>query len=113
MGRDHGRDRHCDRAADRADADLPESHHLGPDGRRLHPEVPHMAQLLREAGYRTTLVGMQHLIDSGSASELGYERVLPVAPAYDEACATVSLLRELARSDEPFYLEVGFEEPHR
>ncbi len=72
-----------------------------------------MAQLLGEAGYTTTLVGMQHLIERGSAHELGYGQVLPVAPADEEAEAAVALLRELARHDEPFYLEVGFEEPHR
>jgi N-sulfoglucosamine sulfohydrolase len=84
-----------------------------PYGWRLDPAVPHTAQLLGEAGYSTTLVGMQHLIERGSAYELGYTRVLPVAPADLEAEATVGLLRELARSDQPFYLEVGFEEPHR
>jgi len=87
------------------------AHH--PYGWRLDPTVPHTAHLLGQHGYRTTLVGMQHLIDRGSAHELGYERVLPVAPAYDEAEATVALLGELARSEAPFYLEVGFEEPHR
>ncbi|GAC1320657.1 MAG: hypothetical protein NVSMB2_16750 [Chloroflexota bacterium] len=72
-----------------------------------------MAQILSEAGYRTILVGMQHLVERHAAQELGYERVLPVAPAYDTADATIGLLRELARGDGPFYLEVGFEEPHR
>jgi N-sulfoglucosamine sulfohydrolase len=81
-----------------------------PYGWRLDPEVPHAAQLLAEAGYSTTLVGMQHLIDRGSAHELGYESVLPVAPAYEEAEATVALFRQLSS---PWYLEVGFEEPHR
>ncbi len=84
-----------------------------PFGWRLDPRVPHTAQLLAAAGYATTLVGMQHLIDRGSADQLGYQSVLPVSPAYEEADATVALLAELARSDRPFYLEVGFEEPHR
>lgn len=84
-----------------------------PFGWRLSPQVPHTAQILGEFGYTTSLVGMQHLIDRGSARELGYADVLPVAPAYEEADATVAWLRELARSETPFYLEVGFEEPHR
>jgi arylsulfatase A-like enzyme len=84
-----------------------------PFGWRLDPRVKHIAQILADEGYSTTLVGMQHLIDRGSAHELGYTRVLPVAPAYDEAAATLALLRELAGSEAPFYLEVGFEEPHR
>lgn len=72
-----------------------------------------MAQSLGASGYSTALVGMQHLVDRGSARELGYQEVLPVAPAYEEADASVALLRELSRGDAPFYLEVGFEEPHR
>jgi arylsulfatase A-like enzyme len=84
-----------------------------PFGWRLDPGVPHTAQLLARAGYTTTLVGMQHLIERGSAYELGYTRVLPVAPAYEEAEATLSVLRELAQGGAPFYVEVGFEEPHR
>src|SRR5437899_619554 len=84
-----------------------------PYGWRLDPSIPHTAQVLGAAGYNTTLVGMQHLIERGSAYELGYTTVLPVAPAYEEADATVALLRELANTEQPFYLEVGFEEPHR
>jgi arylsulfatase A-like enzyme len=38
-----------------------------PFGWRLDPGVPHTAQLLARAGYTTTLVGMQHLIERGSA----------------------------------------------
>jgi N-sulfoglucosamine sulfohydrolase len=84
-----------------------------PYGWRLDPRERHIAHLLGAAGYSTTLVGMQHLIERGSAYELGYERVLPVAPADEEASATIPLLREFAAADRPFYLEVGFEEPHR
>src|SRR5713226_2811096 len=84
-----------------------------PFGSRLAPRVRHLAHLLAQAGYTTTLVGMQHLIEHGSEHELGYTRALPVAPAYSEADAAIALLRELARQDRPFYLEVGFEEPHR
>src|SRR5579863_4826749 len=44
-----------------------------PFGWRLDLGVPHTAQMLKDAGYNTGLVGMQHLIDRGSAHELGYE----------------------------------------
>src|SRR5204863_6080790 len=84
-----------------------------PYGWRLDSKVPHMAQILGAVGYSTTLVGMQHLIDRGSARELGYDSVLPVAPAYEEADATLAVLRDLAEASSPFYVEVGFEEPHR
>jgi N-sulfoglucosamine sulfohydrolase len=84
-----------------------------PYGWRLDPGERHMAQILADAGYSTTLVGMQHLIERGSARELGYSHVLPVKPADAEASAAAGLLAEFARQDRPFYLEVGFEEPHR
>ena len=77
---------------------------------RLPPHERHLAQILGEHGFATALVGMQHLIAHGRAEELGYERVLPVAPAPE---AAVALLGELAADPRPFYLEVGFEEPHR
>src|ERR1041384_5644353 len=48
-----------------------------PYGWRLNPGAPHTAHMLAEAGYSTTLIGMQHLIDRGSARELGYASVLP------------------------------------
>ncbi len=80
---------------------------------RLRAEVAHTAQLLADDGYATSLVGMQHLVDRDSAAALGYASVLPVAPAYDEADAAIGLLRELSHQSKPFYLEVGFEEPHR
>ena len=84
-----------------------------PFGWRLDPREKHVAHLLGERGYTTTLVGMQHLIERGSAHELGYSTVLPVAPAYEEADAAIACLRELVGQERPFYLEVGFEEPHR
>ena len=84
-----------------------------PFGWRLDPREKHMAHVLGEAGYTTTLVGMQHLTEHSAAHELGYTQVLPVAPAYAEAEAAIGVLREQSQQDRPFYLEVGFEEPHR
>ena len=84
-----------------------------PYGWRLNPGVRHTAQILADNGYTTALVGMQHLTDRGSARDLGYSTVLPVAPAYEEADATLALLGEFRGQSAPFYLEVGFEEPHR
>src|ERR671937_525536 len=75
-----------------------------PFGWRLAPTERHLTQLLGEMGYATELVGMQHLIERGRAEELGYERVLPVAPAREEAEVAVERLRELAATERPFYL---------
>src|SRR5437868_2063840 len=73
-----------------------------PFGWRLAPEERHLAHLLGEAGYATTLVGMQHLIEHGHAQQLGYQRVLPVSPAPEEALAAVECLRELSADERPF-----------
>ena len=87
------------------------AHH--PFGYRLDPRERHLAHILSDAGYTTSLIGMQHLIEHGSAHELGYQEVEPVAPAYDEAEVALAQLRALSAARKPFYLEVGFEEPHR
>jgi N-sulfoglucosamine sulfohydrolase len=84
-----------------------------PFGWRLDARERHMAHILADAGYRTSLIGMQHLVERDAAHELGYQRFAPVRPAYEEAEAAVAQLRELTAAEEPFYLEVGFEEPHR
>jgi arylsulfatase A-like enzyme len=83
-----------------------------PFGWRLAPDALHLAQRLRASGYSTVLVGLQHL--SQTPFELGFDRVLPLAPAPEVGRMAVGALRNLARDAErPFYLEVGFEEPHR
>lgn len=87
------------------------AHH--PFSWRLAPGEEHLAHRLKAAGYATALVGMQHLTARDQAAELGYHRVAPVAAAGEEADMAGALLRELAASPRPFYLEVGFEEPHR
>jgi N-sulfoglucosamine sulfohydrolase len=72
-----------------------------------------IAAILKELDYATALVGMQHLVARDEAGRLGYERVFPIGPALDVTDASVRLLQELAAGDRPFYVEVGFEEPHR
>jgi arylsulfatase A-like enzyme len=87
------------------------AHH--PFGWRLDPRARHLAQILRDVGYRTSLIGMQHLVEHGAERELGYQYLAPVEAAYDEADEAIGQLREFSATDQPFYLEVGFEEPHR
>jgi len=84
-----------------------------PFGWRIDPRERHVAHILRDIGYRTSLVGMQHLVECGSEHELGYQQVTSVQPAYEEADVAIAQLGELYSSGQPFYLEVGFEEPHR
>jgi N-sulfoglucosamine sulfohydrolase len=79
----------------------------------LNPGERHMAQLLREAGYATSAIGVIHETGSGY-QRCGYERYLPQAFAQPAASAAVQWLHELAgKRDKPFFLCVGFVEPHR
>jgi N-sulfoglucosamine sulfohydrolase len=84
---------------------------------RLHDDEVHFARRLKNAGYRTALVGIQHLTDSPfmlqNLSELGYDEAHPALPAPEMAEQAVALLREMHAGDAPFYLEIGFFEAHR
>ena len=82
---------------------------------RLHREEAHLAALLREAGYETVLYGVQHLTETKDVAALGYEKfdtTDPVVPAPDLAAKASAYLRDY-KGERPFYLEVGFFEPHR
>lgn len=83
---------------------------------RLHADEKHMAQLFKEVGYETALIGVQHLTKTRQVSSLGYDHYEsedPVVPAPELAEQAALFLRSAARSKKPFYVEVGFFEPHR
>lgn len=77
----------------------------------LNEDEVHMAQRLHEAGYTTALVGVQHVTQT--PERLGYDRLLPGGSAPAAAETAIDLLRHLKDTARPFYLEVGFFEPHR
>ena len=79
----------------------------------LNPDERHMAQILREAGYATAAVGVIHETASGY-QRCGYERYLPPATATKATDAAIGLLQEFrGKPEKPFFLCVGFIEPHR
>lgn len=80
---------------------------------RLHPDQMHAARRLREAGYETTLIGVQHLTRNRDAYALGYNNISPVEPAPRIAEKAKAFLNNAPGLDKPFYLEIGFFEPHR
>ncbi len=83
---------------------------------RLHPQEKHMARLFQEAGYETALLGVQHLTRTRDVAALGYEHydtTEPVVPAGRLAERAAAFLGSAERGKRPFYLEVGFFEPHR
>lgn len=80
-------------------------------GFRLNDYRQHIVHTLRTAGYRSTLIGVQHV--APSPEMIGYDAVVPVASSRvaDVAPAAEAFLR--AAPEEPFFLSVGFFETHR
>jgi N-sulfoglucosamine sulfohydrolase len=78
---------------------------------RLNAPEHHIASVLRAHGYRTELIGLQHV--TPDRSDLAFDRVAAQQPIADLAESTTRVLEDLAERDEPFYLEVGVFEPHR
>lgn len=79
----------------------------------LHPDERHLAQILRDAGYATAAVGVIHETASG-AKRCGYERHVRPASAAPATDAAIDLLHEFqGKPGKPFFLCVGFVEPHR
>ena len=79
---------------------------------RMHPDEQHIAQRLRQAGYSTVLFGVQHLVGGDEAKSLGYDTAQNRMPARELGEAAAMFLSE-PDLKQPFYLEVGFFEPHR
>jgi N-sulfoglucosamine sulfohydrolase len=85
----------------------------------LAPEELHVAQILRAAGYRTHLFGQQHvsiqLERLGFEHLHGFDRVLGCHEPAWGARVSERFMTYLAGGlpDEPLYLEINLEEPHR
>jgi len=80
-------------------------------GFKLHDYSQHIVHTLHGAGYRSTLVGMQHV--APDSRMIGYDEVAPVQGVEAEpvvAAAKTVLERSPAQ---PFFLDVGFAETHR
>jgi len=80
-------------------------------GFSLSDDRRHVVHTLRQAGYRSTLIGVQHV--SRAPDEIGYDEVLPVAGKHvaEVAPAAEAFLRR--DHDQPFFASIGFFETHR
>ena len=81
-------------------------------GWKLYDYGQHWVHALRRGGYRSTMIGEQHIsIDPGV---IGYDEVLPVGStrAEDVAPLTIETLRGASR-EQPWFMSVGFFETHR
>ncbi len=73
----------------------------------------HLAAILKDAGYETTLAGLQH-VTSGNPKSLGYDNVLSQDRKAEETVeAARGFLKSAKDEDRPFFLKVGFFEVHR
>jgi N-sulfoglucosamine sulfohydrolase len=71
----------------------------------------HLLHWLRPHGYRSTLIGVQHI--AKNANTIGYDEVVPTksVKVADVAPAAVQFLKGAPK--QPFFLDVGFFETHR
>jgi arylsulfatase A-like enzyme len=83
----------------------------------LYPEEEHLGQVLLANGYETVLVGVQHEARATSpeqvAARCGMDVVVPGGRGEGVSERTLAQLARLARGERPFYLQVGYVEPHR
>lgn len=78
----------------------------------LPEEERHLASLLKEHGYHTSLFGLQHI--TNRAQTLGFDHIWEHhQSATDVASAASQWLTTAAGSQSPFYLEIGFHDTHR
>jgi arylsulfatase A-like enzyme len=82
-------------------------------GWELHDYGQHWVHTLRRAGYRSTLIGEQHI--SKDPAVIGYDELVKVGSNRAEAVAplTIEALRRQAPNPDPWFMSVGFFETHR
>lgn len=84
-------------------------------GFALHDTRQHLVHTLREAGYRSTLCGFQHVVPT--AETIGYDEILPMPETKHRHKARIvaPAARDFLTGEpqEPFFLSVGTSEPHR
>lgn len=71
----------------------------------------HLVHTLRGAGYRSTLIGVQHV--AAQAQTIGYDEVVPLQSSRAEHVAPAAARFLSGAPQEPFFLSVGFSETHR
>jgi len=82
-------------------------------GFSLNDYSQHVTHALRDAGYRSTLIGFQHIAPGSEAEKIGYDEIAEVQSAKAEhvAPAAVDFLNDKPR--EPFFVSIGMTETHR
>ncbi|MCF8000231.1 MAG: sulfatase [Halanaerobiales bacterium] len=76
------------------------------------PEIDkHIVNLLKNEGYKSTLIGMQHI--RRNPKTIGYDNVLEVEDNYSKYVTPSAVDFIKNNIDTPFFLSVGYEETHR
>ena len=79
-------------------------------GWKLNDYGEHLVHPLRRGGYRSTLIGEQHVAEDPAV--IGYDEVIDVDTHHADKVAPIAI-ETLSRAREPFFLSVGFFETHR
>jgi arylsulfatase A-like enzyme len=84
-------------------------------GFRMHNVKRHLSHLLKDAGYRTALIGFQHEVPASEVGTLGYDQIIrnEDLPRHSVERGKVASDWLNHASDEPFFLNVGLVETHR
>lgn len=88
----------------------------GAQGWTLREPGRHIVHQMNALGYLTALAGVQHEVDHADLAPLGYRRFLDTREQKGEAYPeTLDRVEEFLSEphDAPFFLSVGFDEPHR
>ena len=80
-------------------------------GFSLHDYSQHIVHTVRAAGYRSTLIGVQHV--ARDAAVIGYDRVVPLESSRVAHVAPAAVEFLQSEPQEPFFLTVGFSQTHR
>jgi arylsulfatase A-like enzyme len=79
-------------------------------GWKLNDYSHHLVHTLREAGYRSTLIGEQHI--SRDPDAIGYDEVIEVDTTHADEIAPKAI-EVLRQAQEPIFASIGFFETHR
>ena len=77
----------------------------------LHDYGQHIVHTLRAAGYRSTLIGEQHV--AKDATVIGYDEIVPLRSTHAQDVGPAAAAFLASAPQQPFFLDVGFNETHR
>jgi N-sulfoglucosamine sulfohydrolase len=80
-------------------------------GFSLYDYNKHILHTLRPAGYRSTLIGVQHIAKDPSV--IGYDEIIKTQGAHAAVVAPAAVKFLQSAPKQPFFLAVGFQETHR